>query len=255
MTGPLANRRIWVTRPQAQADALVAALRAQGATAVRLPLLEIAPPADPAILDATLDDLPRAALAIFVSPSALDAVFARLDRPWPAQVTAAVVGPGSAARARALGIDRVIAPPERYDSAGLLAELDRLGGWQDRRAILFRGDGGRDDLPVGLRERGLDLTVVAAYRRLPPAFDVERLWRELAAGCDGAVISSSEAAQHLFALGGDATRERLQSLLYFAPHPRIIAALAEQGAHAVLTQAGDAGIVDTLCRHFAGQIN
>ncbi|WP_018746180.1 uroporphyrinogen-III synthase [Chitiniphilus shinanonensis] len=251
MSAALAGRRIWVTRPAAQADALTDALTRQGAVAVRLPLLEIAPPADPALLDAALAALDDFALAVFVSPSALDAVATRLHRPWPPTTAAAVVGPGSAERARQLGIAPVIAPPEQYDGAGLLAELDRLGGWAGRRAVLFRGDGGRDELPQGLAARGLALTTVAAYRRLPPVFDDARLRRELDAGCDGAVISSSEAAQYLFALAGDATRERLQSLLYFAPHPRIIAALAEHGASAVLTRAGDAGIVDTLCRHFA----
>ncbi|UXY15871.1 uroporphyrinogen-III synthase [Chitiniphilus purpureus] len=251
MTLPLARRRIWVTRPAGQADALCAALAAQGAEPVRLPLLQIAPAADAAPLQAALDALAGFDLAVFVSPSALDAVAAARTAPWPAGVPAAVVGPGSAARARALGIAPVIAPPAHFDSAGLLAELDTHGSWAGRRAVLFRGDGGRPDLPDGLRARGLDLTVVAAYRRLPATLTIQALDDALAAGCDAVIISSSEAAQHLFALAGEATREQLQSLVYFAPHPRIIAALAEHDVDARLSRAGDAGIVDSLCCHFA----
>lgn len=248
----LAGRRIWVTRPRNQADALAAQLTAAGAIAVRLPLLEIAPPLDPAPLTAALAGLDQFDLAIFVSPSALDAVFERLNTPWPAPLPAAVVGPGSAARARELGIARVIAPTERYDSEGLLAELDRVMPLAGKQALLLRGDGGREVLPQGLAARRATLTTVAAYRRLPPAFDEAHLAAELAAGCDGMVISSSEAAQHLFSAIGAVTRERLQSLQYFAPHPRIVAALQQLGvSHVTLTAAGDAGIVDAVHRHYA----
>ncbi|HSC80810.1 MAG TPA: uroporphyrinogen-III synthase [Chitinolyticbacter sp.] len=248
----LAGRRIWVTRPCQQARTLADLLRATGAVAVQLPLLEIAPPLDAAPLEAALARLASFDLAVFVSPSALDAVFTRLASPWPARLPAAVVGPGSAARASGLGITRVIAPAERYDSEGLLAELDATLPLHAKQVLLLRGDGGREVLPQGLAARGATLTTIAAYRRLPPAFDEARITAELDAGCDGVVISSSEAAQHLFSMVGATTRERLQSLQYFAPHPRIAAALHQLGVgKVVLTAAGDTGIVDTMCRHYA----
>lgn len=246
----LAGKRIWVTRPATQALALIALLETQEAHAVSLPLLEIAPPLDLVTLDDALMRLAQLDLAVFVSPSALDAVFARLQGAWPSHVPVAVVGPGSVQRAREYGIADVIAPAEKFDSEGLLAE-PRLAQLSGQRVMLFRGDGGRDILPQGLQDRGAQLEKIAAYRRLPPAFDAVQLGQQLAAGCDGVIVSSSEAAHYLFTRFGADHIQRLQSLLYFTPHPRIAAALAEHGAtQLVATDAGDAGIVTSLCRHF-----
>ncbi|SMC21453.1 uroporphyrinogen-III synthase [Andreprevotia lacus DSM 23236] len=247
----LAGKRIWVTRPAGQAAALLALLQAQGALPLALPLLEIVPPTDPAPLQQALARLASYDLAAFVSPSALDAVCSNLPQGWPTQLTAAVVGPGSAQRAREYGIAHLITPAARYDSAGLLAE-PAMTAFAGRRIVLFRGEQGRELLVDGLRALSADLAVVPAYRRLPPKLDESQLATELDAGCDGIIISSSEAAQHLFAAVGAALRERLQSMHYFAPHPRIVAALAQQGVQRItLCQAGDAGIVATLLSHFA----
>ncbi|MBB5191912.1 uroporphyrinogen-III synthase [Silvimonas terrae] len=246
----LTGQRVWVTRPANQAQTLIEGLRSAGALPVSLPLLEIAPPVDLAPLDAALAELPQTDLVIFVSPSAMDAVMARWHQPWPAKVPVAVVGPGSERRALEYGMADVIAPARQFDSEGLLAE-PRLHTLAGRKVLLFRGDGGRDILPAGLRERGAQLTLVSAYRRLPPAFDNARLGAELDAGCDAAVVSSSEAAHYLFTQFEASYRKRLQSVLYFTPHPRIAAALAEHGAtRIVATEAGDAGIVTSLCRYF-----
>ncbi|GHD64250.1 uroporphyrinogen-III synthase [Jeongeupia chitinilytica] len=240
-----------MTRPQAQAGALAALIEAQGGTAVRQPLLDIVPPTDPYPFAAALGALSSFDLVVFVSPTALDLTFAQLGRDWPSTVPVAVVGPGSAARARELGAATVISPPLQHDSEGLLREaaMHDLAG---RRVLLVRGEGGRDILPEALTARGATLTIVPAYRRRPPDFDDTGLTRLLDAGIDAAVISSSEAAGVLFTLAGGAARERLQSLLYFAPHPRIVAALHAQGATRVEPCAtGDAGTVDSLCHHFA----
>lgn len=251
MSTALHGLRLWVTRPRNQSAPLIGNLHRAGAEVVALPLLEIAPPLDSAPLDQALAQLDTFDLAIFVSPSAFDAVLARLPDGWPAQLPAAVMGPGSALRARERGIARVIAPSGQFDSAGLLQEpaLQQLAG---QRVVLFRGDGGREELPQTLVERGAELTLIAAYRRLPPNFDEAHLHAELAIGCDGLIISSSEAVQHLFRLAGDATRQQLQSVLYFAPHPRIAAALKAEGATRIeLTAVGDAGITETILNHFS----
>ncbi len=250
MSAPLKGLRIWVTRPRKQSLKLLPLLTLAGAEVVALPLIEIAPPLDPAPLDEVLSRLDGFDLAVFVSPSALDSVMEQLSADWPAGLPVAVMGPGSAARARALGFARIIAPSRQFDSAGLLQEpeMQALAG---KRVIIFRGDGGNEAFPATLIERGAELTLVSAYRRLPPALDEASLRAQLAAGCDGLIVSSSEAVQYLFNLAGDATRQQLQSVLYFAPHPRIVAALAAQGStRSVLTAVGDAGIAETIINHF-----
>ena len=63
--------RLLVTRPLAQADALVAELRAGGVDAVALPLIDIAPAADPQPLRQAWHELPSLALVMFVSANAV----------------------------------------------------------------------------------------------------------------------------------------------------------------------------------------
>lgn len=250
MNTHLKGLRLWVTRPRDQAAKLIAAIKSAGADVVALPLLEIAAPDDLQPLDAVLSNLLNFDLAVFVSPSAMDAVLQRMSQPWPADLPVALMGPGSVQRAQEYNIAKIISPNDQFDSAGLLQrpEMQNLCG---KRVVLFRGDGGREDLPDTLRVRGAELTPIQAYRRLPPTFDEAFLRAELDGGCDGIAISSSEAVHYLFALAGGQTRQQLQSLLYFAPHPRIIEALAAEGAQrVVLTAVGDAGIAATIIQYF-----
>lgn len=251
MKAALAGLHIWITRPSNQAAGLIDVVAAQGAQVVALPLLEIAPPLDMTELDGVLAQLDQFDMAIFVSPSALDAVFDRLSQPWPADLPVGVMGPGSAQRAAQRKIPILIAPSSQFDSAGLLQEpaLQQIAG---KKIVVFRGDGGRSTLPDTLQERGAEVRLVSSYRRLPPAFSAAELQDKLRTPCDGMVVSSSEAVQYLFSMAGDSTRQQLQSLLYFAPHPRIIEVLHAEGANkTVLTQVGDAGICASLVDYFS----
>lgn len=243
--------RLWVTRPAQQAAGLMGLLQEAGARAITLPLLEIAAPADPAPLASALAHLLQFDLAVFISPTALDAVFAQRTEAWPASLPVAVVGPGSERRARELGINQIICPARQFDSEGLLAE-PAMQSLQGKKVVIFRGNGGRELLPRALQERGALLTLISAYQRQPPSLDPAGLDAELAAGCDGIIISSSEAAQYLFQLAGGLTLQQLQSCLYFVPHPRIAETLTALGAKQIeLTEAGDRGILHGIRQHFA----
>jgi len=250
MASELAGQRIWVTRPANQSARLLQLLSEAGAAPLALPLLEIAPPHDPAQVKTVLADLTRFDLAIFVSPTALDMTLAVLDAPWPAALPIAVIGPGSLRLARQYGFNHIISPPAQFDSEGLLAltEFQCMAG---RQVLILRGDGGRDVLPSGLIARGANVTLLNVYRRLPPQLDAGRLAAELAQGCDGLIISSSEAAQHLFDLAGVDLLGQLQSRLFFAPHPRIAQTLRTLGANNIAaTATGDDGILAAIQAHF-----
>ena len=91
--GPLAGRTVVVTRPRGQADGLAGAIAAAGGTALLFPLLEISPADDPRPLAEAVDRLADTAVAVFVSPNAVDhALPAILARgPWPAGLLPAAV--------------------------------------------------------------------------------------------------------------------------------------------------------------------
>lgn len=249
--GPLAGKTIVVTRPRAQAADLAAAIAAAGGTPLLFPLLEIGPAPDPQPLAAAADGLAGSAIAIFISPNAVDyALPAILARgPWPAATRAAAVGLGTQRALAAHGVGRCVAPGERQDSEGLLAcpELaaEEVAG---RRVTIFRGDGGRELLAETLRERGATVDCVTCYRRAGPPEPVATLLAAWRTGrLDGLTVSSSEGLRHLLALLDADGRRYLQATPLFVPHPRIAEQAAALGlTRIVSTAAADAGLVAGL---------
>ncbi|WP_123071030.1 uroporphyrinogen-III synthase [Massilia aurea] len=250
------ERVVVVTRPRAQADGLAEALRAIGRTVEVLPLLQIAPVDDPAPLRAALAAVPDYALAVFVSPNAVDAAFAHLDA-WPAAVPLAVVGEGSRAALARHGVAdpgyTIHSPldPAHSDSEHLLQNLD-LAALSGRRVLIVRGDGGRELLADALRAAGATVEAVAAYRRSTPVLTpglAARL-RALLAQPNDWIITSSEALRGLGglveALGPQFGAQFRQQRLV-VPHARIAETAYALGLrHVTLTGSGDARLLAAL---------
>lgn len=216
--------RVIVTRPQPQADAWVARLRAEGFDAVALPLIEIVPTPDRAAVESVWRTLASRALVVFVSPGAVDAFFAARppDGAWPAVLPAGSVGPGTTQALRARGVGSVVEPPAastQFDSEALWAQLESRD-WRGARALIVRGDGGREWLAERLRERGAEVELLAAYARRAPPLDAGVLGPAIRAPHAHAwLFSSSQAIDHLEAAlpaATDLSRGRA-----VATHPRI----------------------------------
>ncbi len=250
-TGPLAGRTIVVTRPREQATPLAGAIAAEGGTPLIFPLLEILPVADPQALEAGVDRLPGAALAIFISPNAVDhalpVILARGS--WPAGLVPAAVGQGTVKALAARGVTGCIAPQERFESEALLA-LPELAGERvsGKRIVIFRGDGGRELLADTLRARGAAAEYITCYRRAGPAGGVDILLERWRAGhLDALTVSSSEGLRYLVELLDDEGRSFLARTPVFVPHARIAENARISGLHKIiLTDAADAGILAGL---------
>lgn len=249
--GPLAGRTIVVTRPRAQAAPLAEAIAQLGGKPLVFPLLEISPAVDPQPLAAAVERLGDYALAIFISPNAVDhalpAIFARAA--WPAALLPAAVGQGTVRALAAQGVGGCIAPRERFDSEALLAlpELAaaRVAG---RRVVIFRGDGGRELLAETLRERGATVDCIPCYQRSGPAAGSEPLLAAWRAGrLDALTVSSSEGLRHLVELLDGEGREFLARTPLFVPHARIAESAGALGLHHIILTAGaDAGLLAGL---------
>jgi uroporphyrinogen-III synthase len=249
--GPLAGRTIVVTRPLAQAGPLAEAIAAAGGEALTFPLLEISPAADPQPLAAAAARLDHYALAVFISPNAVDhslpVLLARA--PWPAGLVPAAVGQGTVRALAAQGIAGCVAPRERFDSEALLAlpelQAARVAG---RRVAIFRGDGGRELLADTLRQRGAQVDCITCYRRSGPADGVQPLldaWR--AGRLDALTVSSSEGLRYLVDLLDGEGRAFLAATPLFVPHARIAESARALGlSNIILTDAADAGILAGL---------
>jgi uroporphyrinogen-III synthase len=251
------TRPVVITRPLAQADSLAQQVAAMGRDAVIFPLLEIHPLPDQAELRAALGDLSAYAMVAFVSPNAIDAAFAVL-RNWPAQVALAVMGEGSRAALARHGVtdaNAIIVSPrdaQRTDSLTLLAALD-LAALRGKRVLILRGESGRELLAYALREAGVQVTQVAAYRRMAPALDQARRaqLRNLVDSENDWIVTSSEALRILMQMVQQAADSsgvvKMQQQTIIVPHVRIEETARLLGFRNItLTGSGDARLLAAL---------
>jgi uroporphyrinogen-III synthase len=203
--------RVIVTRPAREAARWVDDLRAAGLEAVALPLIEIAPPADPAPVDAAWRRMADYHARMFVSAAAVSHFFRGAKLPvadghhgrfW-------ATGPGTTRALRDAGvpassIDAPAADAAQFDSEALWP-LVRAQVHPGVRVLIVRGGGasgqpaGREWLAREIAEAGGACDVVAAYRRLVPSLGDEAL-RVLSGAVDGSALwlfSSSEAVANL----------------------------------------------------------
>ncbi|MBS1188119.1 MAG: uroporphyrinogen synthase [Burkholderiaceae bacterium] len=225
------TERIVITRPQAQAELLARKVSALGLEAVVFPLLVISELPDQAALRAVLADLQPFSLVAFVGPNAIDAALTHLEV-WPAGVPIAIMGDGSRLALARHGITEANATiyrphtPERADSESLLAALD-LPALRGKKALIIRGETGRELLADALRAAGVAVSQVAAYRRTAPMLDQALRLRllELLASDSVWVVTSSEALRNLQQmtsdLVGDAAVANLQQQRLIVSHMRI----------------------------------
>jgi uroporphyrinogen-III synthase len=203
--------RVLVTRPRDQAEALARLIEARGGEAIRFPVIEIAEPRDTRALLAVIDRLKDFALAIFISPNAvnraMNLILARGGLPEAMRV--ACVGRGSARELKHFGIDNTIVPPGRFDSEALL-ELPELQQVAGKRIVIFRGDGGRELLGDTLRARGAGIEYAECYRRVRPNTDTTPLLRRWTRGeIDLVSVTSVDGLRNLFDMVGKAGQQWL----------------------------------------------
>lgn len=250
----LVGRRIVVTRPAGQAAHFADMIRAAGGEAELFPTIDIAPLNDTTRLDTALARLSQFDLAVFVSASAVLHAFARmvaLRVKWPAPLRAAATGPGTAAQLKVHGLD-AIHPASRFDSEGLVAEIDHLG-LQPKRILIVRGAGGREWLLDHLAARGVAVDAVASYARVRGSADPAPLMRMARANqLDAFTVTSSEGGENLLAMFGADAPDVLGQTPVFVPHPRIAARMrADDCVNVIETDGGDAGLIAGLTAYFA----
>lgn len=221
-----------VTRPAPQAQAVVTALREMGFEAQALPLIDIQPATDVALVHDAWRSLSRHEWVFFVSPNAVSQFFAAAPTgvaptlPFNLQVGA--LGPGTAQALADLGVppSRVTQPPlnaDQIDSEALWGQLAHQP-WGGQRVLIIRGDGGRDWLADQLKRQGAQVEFVQAYRRSLPQWTPPQqalLHQVLSQPANHLwLFSSSQSIQHLLELCPDSTAVWPQSNA-LATHPRI----------------------------------
>ena len=241
----LAGAGILITRPVGQAMRLAQFVRDAGGESVLFPALEIE-----ALAVAPVDAGAGFDMLIFVSPNA-----ARLGLPLArgvidSQMKIAAIGSGTVSELKKNGVQDIISPRSGHDSEALLAELSDLA---PRRALIIRGEGGREFLGEALRSRGTVVEYLECYRRLKPARDMrELLSGPIRGNVKACTATSSNIVVNLFEMADVAGASWLQAMPFFVSHARVAATAFSRGVQTVfVTGNGDDALVAGLTSWFA----
>lgn len=248
MNARLDGVEILVTRPPQQSAALAELIREAGGEPVLFPALEIEALASAATAPA-LTCLAQFDLVVFVSPNAV-----RLGMPHilskgglPAAAGIAAIGPGTVAELKKFGVHNIISSQTGFDSEALLGELStRLP--KVCRALLVRGQGGREFLGETLAQRGAGVDYLECYRRIRPDRDMRDLMtRSAGAGRIACLATSASIVENLFEMAGETGHAWLCAIPFFVSHPRVALAAFTRGVQAVFVAgSGDEALVAGL---------
>ena len=259
---PLSGRRIVVTRSQEQAGELIEMLEERGAEAIAVPSIRIAPPDDPAGLEAACAQAGSFDWIVFTSVNAVDQFMNRLLADGDVRdlygVRLCAVGPSTAAHLQQYGIRVDLVPAEFRDDA-VAGALKAAGDLTGRRILLPRADIARERLGQELREAGAEVVEVVAYQTVRAGADRggdPDIYRMLLDKQIDAVTFASASAVRNFVdmLGADQAADLLRTVVVASIGP-VTAEAAERLAitTTVMPERHTVpDLVDALVGHFIG---
>ena len=199
---PLLGRRVLITRPVGQTDALASKVEAKGGTATTQPLFEIQPPESDSIPAALLAQVSDWNWLIFISANAVRYA-CKIDPQLSRRLASggcriAAIGEATAQELRLQSLRVDLTPSNGSNSEALLAE-DVFQNVLGQRMLIVRGTGGREHLAETLRLRGAEIVYAEVYRRVAiPLEAFQDTLEEWQAGrIDCVVVTSGEALSRL----------------------------------------------------------
>jgi len=198
--GPLAGRRILITRAREQSAGFAEHLRKLGGETVVFPTIEIVPPLRWDRLDAATDRLNSYDWIIFTSANGVHFFWQRLEERGkaprlPASLKVCAIGPATANQLRKKGI-HVDYVPKEYIAEAIVDGFEKMS-MEGKRILLARAKIARDILPRGLRAMGAEVEVVEVYRTVKPGGGSSKLKRLLEKEpVDAIAFTSSSTVNH-----------------------------------------------------------
>ncbi|MEP7028724.1 MAG: uroporphyrinogen-III synthase [Candidatus Eisenbacteria bacterium] len=258
-TGPLARRRVAVTRAREQAGPLAEALERLGARVLLAAAIELVDPPDFGPLDAALGRLSAYDWIVFTSANTLPRLVARMealgqDLAELARVPARLVaiGPATARGLEASGLAAYGAPEEfRAEGVVEFMSAEPLAG---RRILIPRALEARDVLERALAAAGAIVEVAPTYCTRPWPGGVARARAALLAGdLDAVTFTSGGIARAFVEAIGDA-RPTLLGITRASIGPVTSEALRGLGLapQVEAREATRAALVAALVEHYAG---
>jgi len=250
----LVGKRVVVTRAAEQSGPLVAALKAEGAIPVVLPMVAFAPPDDLNALDEAIRGMRGYDWVFLTSQNALRALREQADslkldlQEAFSSVKIAAVGPATAEAAQSAGL-RVAHVASKHQGTALAGEL--ANEVRGKRVLLPRSDRANPELVAVLQQLGTKVTEVCAYKTVRPPSDTDAA--ALTKEADAVLFFSPSAVHHLLdLLGRDSFVNLSQRSVFTAIGPVTEQALHRAGATRVLlsTDTSSGAIVESLTDYF-----
>jgi uroporphyrinogen-III synthase len=197
---PLQDVKVLVTRPLQRAAGLCQMIEQAGGTALQFAAIEITGPKDSKSREYARDHISEFALAIFISPTAVEKTFEFLTT-LPDGIRVSAIGSRTASALEAIG-QNVDINPDGHDSESLLQHPQlQAGQVAGKKIVIFRGEGGRTLLGDTLQSRGAEVFYADMYRRTPPTSALQL--SQYLAEADIVAISSNQGLRNLYDLSGD----------------------------------------------------
>jgi uroporphyrinogen-III synthase len=255
--GPLAGRRILVTRTHKQAEGLSSLLRQFGAEVLEAPVIEIRPPDSFEALDAALTDILQYDWLILTSVNGVEALFSRLE-PLGLNVDSlqhlkiAAIGPATEERIQDLGLVVDIVP-QRYVAEEVVRALRKLV--KGEKVLIVRAKIARDVIPQQLQDAGAQVEVVEAYQTVVPEDAKETMTRVFENGRvpDAITFTSSSTVKNFFTvIVGTDIPSKLGKTKFASIGPVTSETLREYGlpVHAEADEYTMEGLAQALVRLF-----
>jgi uroporphyrinogen III methyltransferase/synthase len=258
---PLFGKRIVVTRSREQAGEFIDMLEERGAEAIAAPAIRIAPPEDPAPLEAACAVASTYDWIVFTSANGVDAFMNRLLATGDVRelkgVKICTTGAATAARIARYGI-RVDLTPAEFRAEAVFESLKESGSLAGRRVLLPRADIARDLLADELREAGAEVDDVIAYRTLTASserdtdHDVYRML--LDRQIDAVTFTSASAVRNFVAMfGREQAADLLRSTVVASIGPVTAEAAQQLGINTTVMPVRYTmpDLVDALVEHFS----
>ncbi len=191
------RKKILVTRPVHQAEALCRLIEQQGWQAIRFPVIEIKAKQLSVQEYIHIKHIEQYQYVFFVSANAVNFVLPLFNGKIAVLQKKSCVAVGKATL-KALahcGINCALMPAKGFNSESILAmpELQILTG---QSCLIVRGEGGRELLAQTLRERGAEVNYLQVYIRVMPCHDNSEVERYLLNKSLAAIVIYSGDALH-----------------------------------------------------------
>ena len=263
---PLADARVIITRPRAQAFELASRFADLGAEVVIFPLIEIGEPSSWANLDRALRQIESYDWLILASGNAVDFFLRRFDevrrdRALLGRLKIAAVGRKTREKIEREGL-KVELTPDEYTADAIVGKLMRINEsgthLNGLRALIPTSNLTRDAIRPALNNLGMVVDLVEAYQTVRPDLEPAETLKALDSGRGGYLFFASPSAVDSLAavLDPGQLMEMLGGLKIVCIGPTTTAAVEARGLTVDLQPAlfHTEAIIDLLIAdHLAGQ--